>query len=267
MIDTHTHTAFSADSTESPDKLILSAIDKGIKYLAITDHVDRDYLYGNIRQTRQIVMEEYYPAIIELKEKYKGRIIIGVGAEFGYTKQAIPLYKEITVKYPDLDIIINSVHTIKGDDAYFPEFFTNIDKVSAYKLYLEAILESLSVNYDFDIISHLGYITRNAPYPDKALYYDEFRELIDQILITIISKHKALEINTRSASHNSPFMPSKEIIIRYKELGGELISFGSDAHKAVDVGNGYKTVKDFLTSLGYRYITSFIKHKPIMNEL
>lgn len=264
MIDTHTHTKYSADSVECPDKLIQAAIDKGITYLAITDHVDRDYLFGDIRPTRQIDMAVYFPAIMKLKREYSDRITVAIGAEFGYTSLANDMYKKITMDYPDLDIIINSVHTIKGSDAYFPEFFNDIDKVSAYSMYLEAILESINVNYHYDVISHLGYVTRNAPYRDKALYYNEYRDMIDAILRAIIDKGKALEINTRSISHNAPFMPSLEIVSRYRELGGELITFGSDAHTYSGVGNGYDVVRDYLISLGYKYLTTYIKHKPIM---
>lgn len=266
MIDTHTHTMYSADSQEIPERLIEAAINKGIKYLAITDHVDRDYLFSD-RQTRQIVMEDYIPHIKCLKEKYQDRIYLAIGAEFGYAEPANNMYLDIHRLYPELDIIINSVHTVNGKDAYFVEFFRDIDKVSAYSSYLEAIKRSLDVPYQYDVVSHLGYITRNAPYPDKAMYYDEYRDRLDEILKTIVAKGKALEVNTRSLSHNSPFMPSLEIINRYKELGGVYLTFGSDAHQCHQVGNGYDKVKEYLKSIGYKYITSYIKHKPMMNEL
>lgn len=261
MIDTHTHTKFSADSLEEPRKLIEKAISLGIKYLAITDHVDRDYLFGDIRPVEQINMHEYYPAIKVLSEEYADDITILIGAEFGYAKSANHLYQEIAKNF-NLDIIINSVHTIDGKDAYFPEFFIDKEKKDAYISYLAAIKESIDVDYQYDVIAHIGYITRNAPYPDKALYYNEYKETIDEILQLIIKKGKALEINSRSISHNTPFMPCKEIITRYKELGGELITFGSDAHKYYQVGKGYWDVVQFLKSLGYNHLTYFIKHKP-----
>jgi len=266
MIDTHTHTMFSADSNEIPEKLIESAIEKGLKYLAVTDHVDRDYLFGEIRKTEQIDMSLYFPKMLELKEKYCDKINFAIGAEFGYTKAAEYLYRDIAENY-DLDIIINSVHTVNGRDAYFPDFFDGKEKASAYLSYLLAIRESLDVNYQFDVISHIGYITRNAPYPDKALKYDDFKDIIDDILKTIITKGKALEVNTRSISHNAPFMPSREIIERYRELKGELLTFASDAHKADQAGANYDKVAVFLKSLGYKYLTGFIKHRPVMYEI
>lgn len=266
MIDTHTHTRFSDDSNELPERLIETAISKGITYLAITDHVDRDYLFGDIRQTSQIDMAEYFPYIKKLQDKYSKDITLGIGAEFGYTKLAIPLYQKIDDDY-SLDITINSIHTIQGKDAYFPEFFKDYTKEKAYSLYLDAVLESINVPYQYDVIAHIGYITRNAPYKNKALYYNEYKDIIDTILSSIISKNKALEINTRSVTHNTEFMPCREIVERYKELGGELITFASDAHIHNQVGNKYDLVRDFLLSLGYKYICSYIKHKPKMHLL
>ncbi len=266
MIDCHTHTMFSADSKENPELLIQKAIEKGLDYLAITDHIDRDYLFGDIRQTEQIDMEEYYKALTILKDKYKSQIDIAIGAEFGFCIPAEPLYKEIDNSYK-LDSTILSVHTIKGNDAYFPEFFFGREKKQAYTSYLEAIELSLQAPYQYDIIGHIGYITRNAPYTDKALYYSEHRDIIDSILRRIIEQDKCLEINTRSISHNAPFMPALEIIERYKELKGEKISFGSDTHTADGVAKGYKSVTEYLTSLGYTYLTYFKAHKPYQYKI
>lgn len=267
MIDTHTHTNFSGDSRELPENMIKAAIDKGLKYLAITDHVDRDYLFGEIRQTKQVDMAQYVPAIAELKEKYKNIITIGIGAEFGYTAKANRLYQEICNQHPNMDIIINSVHTIKGRDAYFPEFFDNIYKETAYMQYLEAVLESIKVNYTYDVISHLGYVTRNAPYADKAMHYKDYRDIIDTILKEIISRGKALEINTRSLSHNSQFMPCTEIVERFIELKGEYLTFASDAHTAEQVHNKFNLVRDYLLSHNFNYITAFIAHEPVLFKL
>jgi histidinol-phosphatase (PHP family) len=267
MIDTHTHTRFSPDSREDPEKLIETAIAKGAEYLALTDHFDRDYLFGELNKSYQLDMGEYYQALVKLREKYSDMITLALGAEFGYCPEAEPIYKDICARYKGLDMIVNSVHTLIGKDAYFPDFFNGMDKNYAYTLYLDTILKSLDAPYPFCSIGHIGYVTRNAPYSDKAMRYSDYTDKIDTILNKIINKNVALEINTRSLSHDSPFMPSRGIVERYIELGGELITFASDAHAAEQVCGNYGLVKEFLLSLGVKYITGFIKLKPIMYKL
>jgi histidinol-phosphatase (PHP family) len=202
-----------------------------------------------------------------LKERYKDKITLAIGAEFGYSPEASDMYSDINAKYPNLDIVINSVHTVNCRDAYFPDFFDGLSKESAYLSYLDAVKNSIDAPYDYNVIAHIGYVTRNAPYLDKAMKYNDYKDIIDEILLNIINKNKALEVNSRSVSHDSPFMPSKEILVRYKELKGEMVTFASDAHIAADAGKGYKDVTDFLTKIGYKHLTAFVQRKPVFYDI
>ena len=263
MIDTHTHCYHSHDSTQDPEQSILYAIDHNVEYLAFTDHCDKDIVFvPKYSHIRQIDLNKHFEEIRYLKEKYKDKIEIGVGIECGFALRATPLYEEIIKKYPT-DIIINSVHLVGDADCYFKECFLNKTKKQAYYDYLKTIMDSVNAPYHWDTLAHIGYVCRKAPFEDKYLHYKDFSDQIDYILNSLISKGKSLEINTHSEGTQSAIIPTIEIVKRYKELGGELLTFASDAHIKENICKNYNSTISLLKDLGFSYIFKYINHEPI----
>ena len=129
--------------------------------------------------------------------------------------------------------------------------------------YFEYILKTLDYCTDFDVYGHLDYIVRYAPKKDKNYSYKAFKEVIDEILIKLVKMGKGIELNTGGmykgmASTN----PHPDIIKRYKELGGEIITVGSDAHRAEFIGYSFNDAKEILKESGFKYYTVFEKRKP-----
>ena len=112
---------------------------------------------------------------------------------------------------------------------------------------------SVCADIDFQIVGHIGYIARYAPFEQKILTRSEFATEIDRILSVIIERNLAIELNTSVSGLDIPFVPYRDIIERYIALGGKNFTFGSDAHKAADYARGSAAVKDFLRSLGLNY--------------
>lgn len=259
-IDTHTHSAYSADASVPASQMIEKAIELGLDYYAVTDHCDKDYLNSKVKNVRQIDAEAQFAEITALKEKFKDKITIGVGLELGYSFDGIVESQKI-LSARDYDYIINSIHVVDGEDAYFGGFFKGKDKKEAYTRYLTAVRESLDAPYRYETVGHIGYITRYAPYADTNLYYNEFPELIDDILSTIIKKNKILELNTNVKGLQTKMLPNIEILKRYKELGGKLVTFGSDAHTPSRVAENYDLVIGFLNELGYSELAYYNNKK------
>lgn len=267
MIDTHTHCIHSHDSKERPRKMIERAIELGMEYLAITDHYDGELtLLPEFAYIPQIDLKKHFKQLRALKEKFKGKIDVGVGIECGYMKEANDLYLN-TLKDQDIDITINSVHTVEYEDCYMKSYFDKRTKFEAYDAYLKAVRESLDCPYHYDSVGHIGYVVRKSVYPDKTLYYKDHADLIDDILRTMITKGKALEINSQSKGTGLDFLPSKEIVERYKELGGELLTFGSDAHMIERIGDKYSLAAEYLKSIGFRYVFKYLSRKPVAVRL
>ncbi|MDE6967792.1 MAG: histidinol-phosphatase HisJ family protein [Clostridia bacterium] len=258
MFDCHMHCNHSADCRTSIDDMVAAAIGKGMRYIAFTDHLDRDYLYDDSpdKDIRQLDIQNHINELNRVKEKYNGKIEIACGVECSYSKSAENDYCSILDNY-HFDLILNSVHSIKGVDCYHKEFYIGKSKRQAYEEYLLAILDSINAKYPFDIVTHIGYVCRKAPYENKDMNYSEFADIIDCILKGIINKDISLELNSKNDGTNSPFLPYLTIIDRYIELGGREFTFGSDAHGVSRVDDKYDIVKDYLISQNINYINIY----------
>lgn len=262
LFDTHTHSNFSHDGVPELETLVLAAISRGLKYLAVTDHCDKDCVaLPGFDWVRQIDLKSRKAAISALKEKYSDRIALADGLEYGYAPEADALYLDVQKEYPS-DYVINSVHIVEGIDVYFREFFDARTKRQAYSSYLFAVRESVNAPYAYDAIGHLGYIARCATYPDKRLLYSDHSDLIDDILKAIVEKGKALEINTASKGTKCDLFHDVTILKRYRQLGGELITFGSDAHDPSRLCADFKEAAAAALSCGFRYAFTYEKHCP-----
>ncbi len=258
MIDIHSHTKFSADGRDTAQDMAAAAFTAGCKIFGFSEHVDMDYYVSGLDFV-QTDLDAYLSCAHALKVEYAGRgVTLLAGAEFGYHSDAQDEYVRLTNKY-SFDYCINSVHLTDGKDCYLQPYFEGKDKQFAYRRYLETVLESLNVKYDYHIVGHLGYVARNAPYPDQLLRYSDFPALIDKILDTVIKEQKVLEVNTNVKTAGTPVMPSYEILARYYELGGRLISYGSDAHNVGRILEGFGQVSANLKKIGFENLSYFEK--------
>ena len=258
--DIHTHTAFSADGRSSIDEMIATAIEKNIAYYGIAEHFNYDYdrLHLSIdgREVPPIDEEAYFTRARALQRQLKGKLHLLVGAEFGYDNEnsALQRYIDTQEKY-SLDFVVNSVHTCLGMDCYFPHYCNGKSKEYAYNAYLYRVLESLDAPYRYDIVAHIGYCSRNATYADPKLRYEDFSDVLDEILKRIVARGKILEVNSSAKTAGSPFIPDTDILERYFELGGRMVSFASDAHDISRVADKRDLVVAALKKAGFTYIT------------
>ena len=247
--------------------MIEGALARGLTYFAITDHCDKDcQVLPGFEYIRQIDLPRRFEEIARLRDEYRGRIDVAVGIEYGWLAAADPLYAEINARY-ETDIVINSVHLVSGEDCYLPQFFFSRTQRRAYTEYLQDVSASLDAPYDYDVVGHIGYVIRKAPYEDKILHYGDYSDLLDEILRKLISKGKALELNSHAEGTGLDFLPERATLRRYRELGGELVTFGSDAHEPINIARNYNIVCDALKDIGFRYLFKYKAHSPIPIKL
>lgn len=262
MIDAHTHTHFSFDGKCTATQMAERGKELGIEYMAFTDHYDRDYAHiERYKTVPQMEIGQYVREIAAMKEKYP---FLALGIECGYSELAEEDYVE-TLPYDKLDYILNSIHTVDGVESYGADYFVGKTKKESYGAYLEKVLKSLDAKYDYDTVSHIGYVRKSSPYSDPSITMAEFGDLIDEILKKIVRKDKTIEINSNIKTKD--FMPTAEIIRRYRELGGENLTFSSDAHLVGRVGEMYDVAKEMAKSCGFRYWTVYRERKKNRIEI
>jgi len=260
-IDYHMHTNYSSDSDADMESMILSAISKGLNEIAITDHVDYNAKYEP--PNYDILINKFNI----MKEKYKSKISMILGVEVGLENQLSEAINKFMNSY-SFDFIIGSSHEVCQKDLYFDDFFDGMDKKTAYTLYFTEMLKNINTFDRFCVYGHIDFISRYGIYGDNSLKYNDYKDIIDEILTALINKDKGIEINTSGYRYKlNQTYPQYSILKRYKELGGKIITIGSDAHTPDYIADHFSVAYEMLERAGFKYISRFKNLEPIFTPI
>ena len=172
------------------------------------------------------------------------------------------------VKSNDFDFVIGSSHIINGNDPYYPEFWKGKSIKEAVMSYFEAILRNVTTYENYDVYGHLDYIRRYIPDKEYVYVDNDFYEITEMIFKNIIFKGKGIELNTRALTSGiTNFIPTITLLKRFRDLGGEIVTLGSDSHYVKNLGYAFTTAKDILINTGFRYVTTFEHRTPSFIKL
>lgn len=259
MKDCHVHTNISHDGISTFKEYIEIAKEKNVDEITFTEHWD-DYT-GLDTNLKTLDLKEYRKEYL----KYKNDSILktNFGIEIGLQPDIVEKVETIIKQYP-FDFVIGSSHiTCKKDMAMDKSFFSGLSRKDAYLKYFEEVFQNIKLYNEFDVYGHIDYVVRYGGYSKKKIDYEEFSEILDEILLLLIKKDKGIEVNTSGLRYNlgTPH-PNIDIIKRYKDLGGKIITVGSDAHKADDLVNNFNIVFDMLENIGVKEIAFYHNRKP-----
>lgn len=254
--DVHTHSSFSSDSDEPLRNLALSALGKGLKTLCVTEHQDFDYPTDG---EFMLDVPAYREELLRVRGEFSDKLEILFGVELGLLSYMPDTLREFA-KSADFDFIIGSAHQIDGLDPYYPEYFEKMGGRNGILHFFEEMLASIGEFDDFDVLGHLDYIVRYSP--EKSYDPLDFREVLDGILKLAVSKGKGIEINTKGVSELGYPHPHPFLLSRYRELGGEIVTVGSDAHEGVRVAADFDKAEAVLRAAGFEYYAVFRNRKP-----
>ncbi len=259
--DLHTHTSFSTDSDESLLNAAAQAEKKGLRTLCVTEHIDLDYPGGEFMLDTRAYREE----LMRVKELFKGRMEILFGVELGLADYLAPRLSEYVSGW-DFDFVIGSAHLVNGEDPYYPEYFDNYGDKNGLLRYFECELADVRAFKGFDVFGHLDYAVRYSK--SKTYAPKDHAEVTDEILKELVKSGKGLELNTAGLKYGLSFAhPHADILKRYRELGGEIITVGSDAHRAEDIAYGFEDAREILINAGFKYYAVFRKRKAELLRL
>lgn len=264
LADCHLHTSFSGDSESPMEGMIEKAIAMGMETLCFTEHMDMDfpYLPSEGQGRFELDTDAYRLGFDQCRRKYEGKIGLNFGVELGIQPHIAGKLKEYTEKH-DFDFIIASSHICNRRDPYYQEFYEGRTEEEAYREYFQSILDNLTAFADFDVYGHLDYVVRYGPGKDKNYSYEKYEDILDPILRWLAENGKGIEINTGAIPHGlRELNPCTGIIKRYRALGGEIITVGSDAHAPQRIAEGFDRAADILRACSCQYYTVFSSRRP-----
>ncbi len=277
MYDYHIHSYHSADGRQSLREIALGAIHNGLDEICITAHYDYDFpLAPHLNFLCDLI--DYVEDVERYAARFADQLIIKTGVEIGMQAGRDDVFAATRQAMAGLrfDYILGSIHWMgfaDGNPRHLIE--PEVNPVFGYgatpdEVMQKYALQLLSCAKDFpelDCIGHLTYYARQNPYPDRQLRYRNAPDELDALFMYLISHGKGLEINTSSKTPFGFFMPDEDIMCRYHELGGEIVTIGSDAHTPDRIGEHYAAACQMLRRAGMRYVCTYENHHPIFHRI
>lgn len=258
--DTHMHSQFSGDSKSPQEDMIAAAMEKDLSGICFTDHLDMDY--PGEPELFLLDLPNYSASVHALQEQYANRLPVRFGIELGLQPHLAAVHEDILAQYP-FDFVIGSSHVVHGLDPYYPSYWENRSEEDGYLEYFSSITENIRAFDGFDVYGHIDYVVRYGPSRNEHYSYKQYADIIDEILKLLIEKGKGIEINTGGFKYGLGHPnPTEDIIARYRDLGGEIITVGADAHKPEHVAFDFEKVSGILKEAGFSYYTVFKNRKP-----
>ena len=261
MFDYHMHSKVSFDGKSDALDMALAAKARGLKEICFTDHIDREI---NVEKEIMVFDQQVY------NETYENLEVPGLkirrGVEYGIKVGCADQAREDLKRY-DFDFVLGSVHFVKEQDVYLEPYWVGKNLQEAYREFMEETLACVREHDSFDVLGHLTFICKGRGNPTRELlYYKDHREIVDEILRELARKGKGMEINTSGVDRCGGFLPTADFFRRFKELGGEIVTIGSDSHHEDRVGQYAREACDIMKEI-FGYVCTFEKRQPIFHKL
>lgn len=275
--DYHVHTTFSDDGKASMNEQLSRACELGLDEICFTEHVDygikRDWDdpagidYRGSEPFANVNYPEYFKAIDSARDKFRGKITIKSGLEFGVQRHTTGQYEKLFARYRDkLDFVLLSVHQVEDQEFWTQDFQRGRTQAEYNHGYYEELLQVVRSYHDYSVLAHLDLMVR---YDHKGVYpFAKVRDVVVEILETAIADGKGIELNTSSWRYGlQDTQPCQEILRLYRDFGGEVLTLGSDAHSPEYVADHMREAREILREIGFRRFCTFEKMKPIYHDL
>ena len=262
MFDYHMHTTVSYDGHDTPQAMVKAAIAAGLQEICFTDHMD--YELYRPRELTSYKVEAYNAAYDGLKAQ---GITVRNGVEVGLTPWNVEeVKKDLALRH--YDFVLGSVHFVgEFDPSASSDYWVGKTLDQAEQLYFEEMLQALQVHDDFDVLAHLTYISKTRHHPAPRLVsFDRYRDIVAAIMELLIAKGKGMEVNTSGVDRVGDFLPGEEYLRLFKDLGGQIVTTGSDAHSPDRVGQYIGRATAMVGEI-FGHVCTFRDRKPVFHKL
>jgi histidinol-phosphatase (PHP family) len=244
-VDYHVHSDWSPDSRMSVKKALDGCIQNDIKEIVFTEHLD----VGDPGQLPLIDLKAYREELQSARRAYPN-LSIGIGLELGVHQGNLLETQSYIAPYA-WDFLILSVHQINDIGCCNPSLMELYDTPTILNSYWEAWYYLVEHFSNFHVLGHLDYLLRYQPIDeDEFIQWDDRKDHMLQLLV----KHgQGIEINAKGISSLGRPHPPMAVLKRFKELGGEIVTLGSDAHSTKTIGKHFETMLAYLQACGFDY--------------
>ena len=257
MYDYHMHSRVSFDGHDTGLAMAQAAAKRGVKEICFTDHIDYTPEMDMVFDTA-VYNAEYDRLEVP-------GLLIRRGLEFGLTPDnPAQLKKDLDRRH--FDFVLGSVHLVDGADVYLEPYWADKDYDTAVRLYLETTLEAVRVHEDYDVLGHLTFISKARANPRQVLLpYADHRAIMDEIMVELVRHGKGMELNTSGIDRCGGPLPTLEYFQRFYELGGRIVTVGSDAHDVQRAGQYTHEMAAELKKI-FGYVCTFADRRPIFHR-
>lgn len=275
LADYHVHTEYSDDSVYPMENVVKDAVRLGLEEICITDHVDygvkadwdsgEEILYRNGEPLANVDYPRYAAQIERMRRLYGDQITIKMGMEFGVQSHTIPQFEALFRRYA-FDFIILSIHQVEDQEFWTQDFQRGRTQKEYNERYYEEMLRVVRAYKNYSVLGHMDLIKRYdkaGPYP-----FDRIKPMLAEILKIVIADGKGIEVNTSSHRYGlTDSMPSAELLELYKDLGGSIVTIGSDSHAPAHLGTYIGEAKRLLKGLGFQHFCTYDRMRPVFHTL
>ncbi len=285
--DFHVHTEFSDDSHEPMENQAERGISLGLEELCFTDHVDygikKDWDVGDIeyrsgdgvgmpvedhQPLANVDYPRYFDKFTRTKNQFEDRINLRCGLEFGIQTDTIPRYEALFSRYEkQLDFILLSIHQVENKEFWTQGFQAGRSQKEYNERYYQEMYDVIKNFKHYSVLAHLNLISR---YDKQGIYpFSAIRDRLAEILRMAIRDGKGIELNTSSWHYGlDDTMPSRDILRLYKDLGGKIITIGSDAHSTKYLADHFEDARVILRDeIGMKFFYTFHNGEPVAHKL
>ena len=263
LVDYHVHTEFSNDCIVPMAEQCQAAIAAGISQIVFTEHEEnnpREYLPYSFDHPA------YLREMAACRARFGDRLAIRAGIEISEPHCHAEAAERVLARYP-WDFVLGSLHWLDADtNALSRDFFVRFgDWRESFRAYFRE-MQVMARQGDFDILAHLDYPARYAgPYCDNAYDISVYEAEIRPVLSALIARGKGIEINTASLRRRLPAACPPQVVVNwYREMGGTILTVGSDAHRAHDVGADITAALGMARTAGFTHIAVYERRQPTL---
>lgn len=261
LTDYHCHSILSPDGKVPLSIIAEHAIDAGVKEICLTDHCDLLSGHG-----RRVYRYDWAAALDQYREtapRFAGELTIKLGLEYGMGHLDPAVSADILAQ-PALDFVIGSIHNLSpergGLDFYYVDYASPEVCADALDNYFTSMEQLVTTDY-YDVLGHIIYPLR---YMNGMAVIDPYLDRVTEIMRTAVSKGKGIELNTYRGQSVADYRP---VLERYRDIGGEIVTVGSDAHDPSFIGAGVPAAYELLRQVGFKYAAVYEKRKVTMISL